>query len=35
MRFDPLTTRILGGFIVGDLIMFAVAAAIIGAIYKV
>jgi hypothetical protein len=26
--------KILGGFVVGDLIMFAVAAAIIGAIYK-
>ncbi|HEU5239986.1 MAG TPA: hypothetical protein VFU37_22830 [Pyrinomonadaceae bacterium] len=30
----PLTTKILGGWIVGDLIMFAVAGAIIGAIYK-
>jgi hypothetical protein len=30
----PLTTKILGGWIVGDLIMFGVAGAIIGAIYK-
>jgi hypothetical protein len=30
----PLTTKILGGSIVGDLIMFAIAGAIIGAIYK-
>jgi hypothetical protein len=31
---QPLTTKILGGWIVGGLIMFAVAGAIIGAIYK-
>ena len=31
---QPLTTKILGGWIVGDLIMFAIAGAIIGAIYK-
>jgi hypothetical protein len=31
---QPLTMKILGGFVVGDLIMFAVASAIIGAIYK-
>jgi hypothetical protein len=30
----PLTTKILGGWIVGDVIMFAIAGAIIGAIYK-
>ena len=30
----PLTMKILWGWIVGDLIMFAVAGAIIGAIYK-
>jgi hypothetical protein len=31
---QPLTTKILGGWIVGGLIMFAIAGAIIGAIYK-
>ncbi len=31
---QPLTTKILCGWIVGDLLMFAVAGAIIGAIYK-
>jgi hypothetical protein len=31
---QPLTTKILGGWIVGDIIMFVVAGAIIGAIYK-
>ena len=31
---QPLTTKILCGWIVGDLIMFAIAGAIIGAIYK-
>jgi len=31
---QPLTTKILGGWIVGDLIQFAVAGAIIGAVYK-
>jgi hypothetical protein len=31
---QPLTTKILGGFIVGDLIEFTIAGAIIGAIYK-
>jgi hypothetical protein len=31
---QPLTTKILCGFIIGDLIEFAVAGAIIGAIYK-
>jgi len=31
---QPLTTKILGGWIVGDLIQFAIAGAIIGAIYK-
>jgi hypothetical protein len=31
---QPLTTKILCGWIVGDLIMFTVAGAIIGAIYK-
>jgi len=30
---QPLTMKILAGFVVGDLIMFAVAAAIIGSIY--
>src|SRR5947208_16863840 len=29
---QPLTTKILGGWIVGDLIQFAIAGAIIGAI---
>jgi|ERR1041385_523774 hypothetical protein len=31
---QPLTTKILCGWIVGDLIMFAIAGAIVGAIYK-
>jgi hypothetical protein len=31
---QPLTTKILCGWIIGDLIQFAVAGAIIGAIYK-
>jgi hypothetical protein len=31
---QPLTTKMLCGWILGDLIMFAVAGAIIGAIYK-
>ena len=31
---QPLTTTILCGWIVGDLIMFVIAGAIIGAIYK-
>ena len=31
---QPLTTKILCGWIVGDLIMFAIGGAIIGAIYK-
>jgi hypothetical protein len=31
---QPLTTKILRGWIVGDVIMFAIAGAIIGAIYK-
>jgi hypothetical protein len=31
---QPLTTKILAGWIVGDLIQFAIAGAIIGAIYK-
>ena len=31
---QPLTTKILGGWIVGDLIQFGIAGAIIGAIYK-
>ena len=31
---QPITTKILCGWIVGDLIMFAIAGAIIGAIYK-
>jgi hypothetical protein len=31
---QPLTTKILGGWIVGDLIQFAIAGEIIGAIYK-
>jgi hypothetical protein len=31
---EPLTTKILGFWIVGDLIAFAVVGAIIGAIYK-
>ena len=31
---QPLTTKILGGWIVGGVIQFAVAGAIVGAIYK-
>jgi hypothetical protein len=31
---QPLTTKILAGWIVGDLIQFGIAGAIIGAIYK-
>jgi hypothetical protein len=31
---QPLTTKILGGWIVGDIIMFAIAGAIVGAVYK-
>jgi hypothetical protein len=31
---QPLTAKILAGWIVGDLIQFAIAGAIIGAIYK-
>jgi hypothetical protein len=31
---QPLTTKILCGWIVGDLVMFGVAGAVIGAIYK-
>jgi hypothetical protein len=31
---QPLTTKILCGWIAGDLIMFAIAGAIVGAIYK-
>ena len=31
---QPLTTKILCGWIVGDLLMFAIAGAIIGTIYK-
>ncbi len=31
---QPLTTKILCGWIVGDLVQFAIAGAIIGAIYK-
>jgi hypothetical protein len=31
---QPLTTKILGGWIVGGVIQFAIAGAIIGAIYK-
>jgi hypothetical protein len=31
---QPLTTKMLSGWIVGDLIEFAIAGAIIGAIYK-
>ena len=31
---QPLTTKILCGWIIGDLIQFSVAGAIIGAIYK-
>ena len=31
---QPLTTKILGGWIVGNLIEFAIAGAIVGAIYR-
>src|SRR6266581_1982110 len=31
---QPLTTKILGGWIVGDILMFTIAGAIIGGIYK-
>jgi Protein of unknown function (DUF1761) len=31
---QPLTTKILGGWIVGGLIQFAIAGAVVGAIYK-
>jgi len=31
---QPLTTKILSGWILGDLIQFAIAGAIIGALYK-
>jgi Na+/H+ antiporter NhaC len=31
---QPLTTKILSGWIAGDLIQFAIAGAIIGAVYK-
>ena len=31
---QPLTTKILGGWIVGGLLEFAIAGAIVGAIYK-
>ena len=31
---QPLTTKILCGWIIGDLVQFAIAGAIIGAIYK-
>jgi len=31
---QPLTTKILCGWIVGDLVQFAIAGAIVGAIYK-
>ena len=31
---QPLTTKILGGWIVGGVIQFAIAGAIVGAIYK-
>ena len=31
---QPLTTKIFCGWVVGDLIMFTIAGAIIGAIYK-
>lgn len=31
---QPITMKILGGWIAGDLLMFAIAGAIIGAIYK-
>ena len=31
---QPLTTKMLAGWIAGDLLMFAIAGAIIGAIYK-
>jgi hypothetical protein len=31
---EPLTTKILGGWIVGNLLEFSIAGAIVGAIYK-
>jgi hypothetical protein len=31
---EPITTKILCGWIVGDILMFAIAGALIGAIYK-
>jgi hypothetical protein len=31
---QPITTKILCGWIAGDLLMFAIAGALIGAIYK-
>jgi hypothetical protein len=31
---QPLTTKILGGWIVGDVLMFAIAGLIVGALYK-
>jgi len=31
---QPLTTKILGGWVVGNLLEFAIAGAIVGAIYK-
>jgi len=31
---EPLTTKILGGWIVGAVIQFAIAGGIVGAIYK-
>jgi len=31
---QPLTTKILGGWIVGDVLMFAIAGLVVGALYK-
>jgi hypothetical protein len=31
---QPLTTKILGGWIIGDVLMFAIAGVIVGALYK-
>ena len=31
---EPITTKILGMWIVGDLLMFAIVGALVGAIYK-
>ena len=31
---QPLTTKILGGWILGDILMFTIAGALLGAIYK-